>query len=88
MTIAGMEPGGPLVVARGATLEAAIESAREKWATEHVLPLMWADGTPVEGLARQVLIEALELFELQVGASAELKAMVATMKRALGAEEG
>ena len=87
VTVRGSEPGAEEFVGIGPTFEAASEIAVAKWNAANVLPLMWADGTPVEGLARQVLIEALELFELQVGASQELKAMVAKVKRALGAEE-
>ena len=88
VTIAGTEPGAQTVIGQGPTVEAAVDSARAKWEAAHVLPLMWADGQPVEGLAWQVLVEALELFETQVAASPEIRAMVATMKRALGAEEG
>ena len=87
MTVQGTEPGAPEVIGVGPTIEAAIEAARAKWESMHVLPLMWADGRPIEGMARQVLIEALELYEKQVGADAELRAMVTKLKFALGAEE-
>lgn len=87
VVIQGTEPGAPEVIGVGPTLDAAIAAARTKWATAHVVPLMWADGNAVEGLAQQVLIEALELFETQVGASAEIMAMVTRLKFALGAED-
>ena len=88
VTVQGAEPGSPEVTGVGPTIEAAIEAARAKWEAEHVLPLMWADGRPVEGLARQVLIESLELFVMHASLEPGPRQMVGKIQRALGAEEG
>jgi hypothetical protein len=83
------------VMGEGDTIEEAFATARAEWdrlwvlAQEQdatVLPLMWADGTPIEGLERLMLIEALDEYAGQ-GNTAEVLEMVAKFKRALGAEE-
>lgn len=71
----------------GVSPEDAFERART--AMERAMPiraLVWDDGSPVEGLARQILSEALEQFSSDLRADPQVALMIGRLKGALGEE--
>ena len=87
VTIVDTGRAGIQVEATAPTIEEAVQKALNDYeAIQPILPLMWADGRPVEGYARQVLVEALETYAQYLGQTppAEVALMIGRLKASLG----
>lgn len=87
VVIQGTEPGAVEVIGVGPTVQDAVGIALNKWAAAQVQPLVWADGRKIDGLARQVLVEALELYEVQAAMPPEVRTLVRGLTHALSTDE-
>lgn len=74
------------VIGHGPTVDDALAAAKAKYDAAQVQGLVWQDGSPVDGLARQVLIEALEMLDQLAANPPTVKLMIGRLKGALGEE--
>lgn len=78
-------PSNTAVSAQGMSPEDALQAAIVKLdAALPIRALVWDDGSPVEGLARQILSEALEQFAGDLRADPQVALMIGRLKGALG----
>jgi hypothetical protein len=82
--VQGNEPGAPEAIGIGPTVQEAFKVACGKWEALQVQALRWEDGTEVSGLPRQVLVEALEMYEQLGGLPDEVRLTLGRLKGALG----
>ena len=78
---------GTTVTGAGATVEEAMQQALLQYeSVQPVVPLQFADGRPVEGMSRQVLVEALETYQQYLGdtGTPEITLIIGRLKGALG----
>lgn len=74
------------VIGHGPTVDDALAAAKAKYDAAQVQGLVWQDGSAVNGLARQVLIEALEMLDQLAANPPTVKLMIGRLKGALGEE--
>lgn len=79
---------GLSISAKGDTLEEAIADAHQKYeAAQPIQILTWASGKPVEGLAREMLLDGLEMVEARLsgqGAAPVVMVMLGRLRASLG----